>query len=54
MKNNDLNKTDLLEQAFTRLAIMLADKYCNEDNDITYHFNYDNVRYDVIIKTQEI
>ena len=47
------NENDLLDQAFTRLAIMLADKYCDTADDITYHFAYDNVHYDVIIKTKE-
>ena len=47
------NEVDLLEQALTRLIILVADKYCDSDNDIAYHFDYNNAHYDVLINKKD-
>ena len=41
---------DLVKQAFIRLAIVMANRDCDMDNDVMYHFNDDGKRYEVTIK----
>ena len=44
---------DLILQAFSRLAIMLGNIYCTEE-DIRYHFNYRGKHYDLEIKVSDL
>ena len=41
---------DLVKQAFIRLAIVMANRDCDKDNDVMYHFNDGDKRYEVTIK----
>ena len=45
-------EADLVEQAFIRLAVSIADKHKDIDNDITYCFNCSDVYYEVTIKKE--
>ena len=44
---------DLILQAFSRLAIMLGNIYCTEE-DIRYHFDYRGKHYDLEIKVSDL
>ena len=46
-------KEDLILQVFARLAIIVAERDCDKDNDMKYHFDYENKRYDVTIEIKE-
>lgn len=44
---------DLILQAFSRLAIMLGNIYCTEE-DIRYHFDYRGKHCDLEIKVSDL
>lgn len=44
---------DLILQVFARLAIIVAERDCDKDNDMKYHIDYENKRYDVTIEIRE-
>lgn len=41
---------DLILQVFARLAIIVAERDCDKDNNMKYHIDYENKRYDVTIE----
>lgn len=44
---------DLILEVFARLAIIVAERDCDKDNGMEYHFDYENKRYDVTIEIKE-